>query len=80
MKILKFHAKWCGTCKPLTKLMDEIDFNCDVISIDVDESIDIVVQYNVRGLPTLIVLDDNDNIISTLSGVITKQDLLSIIQ
>ena len=74
-KLYKFQAEWCGPCKMLTQMLDQMDIPLDVRVIDVDESPELAKQYNIRGIPALIIVDDNGNPIKTKVGVPTIQGL-----
>lgn len=78
-KILKFEASWCNGCKILDKLLEDANLPYEINNINIDVAIDEVSKYNIRGIPTLILLDDSNNIIKTLSGSITKKDLLALV-
>jgi thioredoxin-like negative regulator of GroEL len=47
----------------------------EVISVDCDENEDLVDKYEVRGLPTLVLIDDNEKVISKFVGI-TKPEVL----
>lgn len=68
MKILKFYTTYCSQCKQQTKLLEGFT-DAEVVSLDCDENEDLVDKYEVRGLPTLILIDDNDEIISRFVGI-----------
>ena len=60
MKYLKFEASWCGACKmvqpQLNKLVAE---NIVVEKIDAETNNELVAEYNVRNLPTVVLVDDS---------------------
>ena len=57
MKLLKFYSDSCQPCKVLTKQLD--DLNVEYTSINIDEHPEEVEKYYLRGVPTLIVVDDS---------------------
>jgi thioredoxin-like negative regulator of GroEL len=72
MKILKFGAPWCGPCKTLEERL--ADFTaCELVRYNVDEasSNDLVDKYNIRNIPSLILLDDNDNEVFRWTGLVS---------
>ena len=75
MKLLKFGASWCGPCKMLTKVMSDMEFPYDVEEIDIEDNEELVNQYNVRGVPTLVLLNDDGNVILTHIGALDKPTL-----
>ncbi len=51
--IVDFYADWCGPCKMLLPILDEIDFT-DVIKVNVDEYPEIAKRFGVMSIPTLV--------------------------
>lgn len=80
MKLLKFEAGWCSACKTLTKVMEDISFPFPVEVIDADVDSTPLIEYGVRGLPTLILLDENNNTIKRITGLQTKEQLTEAFQ
>lgn len=74
MKLLKFYTTYCSQCKQQTKLLEGFT-EAEVISVDCDENEDLVDKYEVRGLPTLVLVDDNEKVISKFVGM-TKPEVL----
>lgn len=58
-KVLKFSATWCGPCKMMAKIFDEIETSIEVQNVDVDENSELTKKYNIRGVPTLVMVDDD---------------------
>ena len=73
MKLLKFEASWCGPCKQLSEVMKGIDMPWPVAVIDIDKDRDTNIIYGVRGVPTLILMDENDNIVTRTTGAMTAE-------
>lgn len=74
MKILKFYTTYCSQCKQQTKLLEGFT-EAEVVEIDCDENEDLVDKYEVRGLPTLVLIDDNEKVISKFVGI-TKPEVI----
>ncbi len=55
--IVDFYADWCGPCKMLIPVLDEIDF-CDVIKVNVDEHEELARKFGVMSIPTLVFFKD----------------------
>ena len=56
MEIKFFNAKWCGPCKQMKPHIQElISEGYNIQEIDVDEQPELAKQFNVRGVPTLVV-------------------------
>lgn len=78
MKVLDFYADWCNPCKALAPVLDKVikenKLNLTKINIEEDDA-DMSVKYNVRNIPTVIVVDDNDVEVKRFSGTKTEGDL-----
>jgi len=80
--IVDFWAAWCGPCKMLAPLLDEIDkdesINVKVAKIDIDSNPSSATKYSIQKLPTL-VLFKNGVEVSRLFGIQSKQTILNLI-
>jgi thioredoxin 1 len=76
-KILYFSAAWCGPCKTLGPIIESLTGEINYQKIDVDQNQDLSIQYGVRNIPTLILLDENGEVKGRKVGLQTKQDILS---
>ena len=59
MKILRFTASWCGPCKSLAMNLEQANLQMPIEIIDIDVQSDVAVEYGIRGVPTLVMLDEN---------------------
>ena len=62
--VVDFWAEWCGPCKQLTPVIDEIANDMagkvKVAKVNIDEAPEAPTQYGVRGVPTLMVFKDGE--------------------
>jgi thioredoxin 1 len=79
--LVDFFATWCGPCKMVSPIVDEIagemGDKVNVYKLDVDQSPDIASRYEVMSIPTLIVFKDGAVHKSTL-GAQPKQNILAL--
>ncbi len=75
MRIIKFQASWCVSCKSLSKIMEGMEIPFYVESIDIDKDNDAPIVYGIRTVPTLIMLDEHNNIVKRVGGILTKEQL-----
>lgn len=63
-KVLRFTASWCAPCKMLAPMVEDAkgDTEVQVVDIDTDEGTALATQYKVRGVPTLIMVQDDKEI------------------
>ena len=77
--LVDFYADWCGPCKMMSPIIDEISEemkdNLKVGKINVDENQELAIKYNVMSIPTIMIFE-NGNLIKTFVGVTAKQDIL----
>jgi thioredoxin-like negative regulator of GroEL len=71
MKLLKFEASWCGPCKQMSQVLSGMELPWPVAAIDIDDNRDAAITHGVRGVPTMILMDENDNIIARATGAMT---------
>ena len=79
--LVDFNATWCGPCRMLKPVIDEIAATNDsvkVVSIDVDDEEELAEQYNVSSIPCL-VLFDKGNEVERSVGFKSKEDIETMI-
>lgn len=75
MQLLKFEASWCQPCKILSRTLEQIALPCPVTVVDIDKDHKTAVEYGVRSVPTLILLDENHQIAVKIVGNKHKLEL-----
>jgi thioredoxin len=80
--LVDFWASWCGPCRMVSPIVDEIaeesDGSFKVGKINVDEQPDLATQFDVMSIPTLMVFK-NGSVAESAVGVRSKQDILGMI-
>ena len=80
--VIKFSMEFCQPCKQLKPIFEDVISNLTdikVVEIDVEEHPDIASDYGVRGVPCVIVTDENDNVLAMKTGMMTKEQLKDLI-
>ena len=81
--LVDFFATWCGPCKMLAPILSEVKTEMgdeiSIIKIDVDKNQPIATQYNVRGVPTMILFKDGKQLWRQ-SGVLQKNEIVNILR
>lgn len=75
--LVQFSAEWCGPCKMLGPVIDEISTqyeNINFVKVNVDESTETAIKYNIRGVPTVLLMKDG-NIVERFSGFKPKVEI-----
>ena len=78
MKLLKFYAEWCGPCKMQSQIIKNAGdkIKTPIENVDIDNNIMMSVEYQVRSVPTLVLLDDNGVEVKRQTGVLREKELL----
>ena len=78
--LVDFWAEWCGPCKMISPILDEIAKEkagaVKVAKVNVDDNQSLSARYNVRAIPTLLFFK-NGELKDQVTGMTSKKDLLS---
>ena len=79
--LLDFWASWCGPCRMVSPIVDEIaEERKDILvgKVNVDEEMELAAQFRVMSIPTLVVLR-NGQVVSRTVGARPKDAILSLL-
>lgn len=85
--IFKLGASWCGPCRAFESTFNRVknreefkDIEFKELDIEKDEDGEITAEkYQIRSVPTTILLDENDELIYKVMGNVPEKDLITII-
>lgn len=80
--LIDFWASWCGPCRMLSPVVDEISEEttaAKICKVNVDEQGELARKYEVMSIPTLVLIK-NGKTINTSVGVRSKDDILDMIE
>ena len=79
--LVDFNAEWCGPCKMLRPIIDEIaenDENTKIVSINIDDEDELAEEYGVFSIPCLVLFDKGKEVNRSV-GLISKDQIENII-
>lgn len=80
--LIDFYADWCGPCKMLSPVVDQVakeNEDIKVVKINIDETQDIAVKYQIMSIPTLVVIKNGEETNRSV-GVIDKSEILELLK
>lgn len=75
MKLLKFYSNFCNPCKVLERIMDVNNIPHDNIDIEEETNADIISKYNIKTVPTLILIEEDGTEVNRHVGMMNLQQL-----
>ena len=82
LKIIKCYTNWCGPCRTLSKVMDEIlpSYNTNLLytEVDIEDNDEIAQKYDIRSVPTMI-FEHDGKVVCKLVGLRSGNEIKAII-
>ena len=80
--LIDFYADWCGPCKILSPIVDEVaeeNEKIKVVKINIDQEENLAVEYQILSIPTLVVIK-NGKEVKRRVGVVDKEEILDLVK
>lgn len=81
--VVDFFANWCGPCRKLAPILEEVEAELsgkvNFAKIDTDENLESAKEYQVSGLPTLLVFK-NGEVVERMVGLMPKSSIITNIE
>ena len=80
--VVDFLADWCGPCKMMSPIMDELASKyrktVKFVKINIDDNSDLIAKYEIKSIPTLLLFKKGMIVYRTV-GIVSRKDLTSMI-
>lgn len=78
MKVLKFYASWCEPCKMLSRIIEDAQdrITVPIENINIEEDIDTALEYGVRSVPVMVMIDESGQEIKRQVGMVMEDKLM----
>jgi thioredoxin 1 len=88
VKILKFSSTWCAPCQAMQPIFDRVSKNemfkdikfCSYDIDNDDEGVELVEKYNIRNIPSIVIVDGNNNAMKKIIGLVQENELIHVIK
>lgn len=80
--LVDFWASWCGPCKMMTPVVEQIERDMDgkakVCKVNIDEEQNLAMEYGIMSIPTFLIFK-NGKVVNSAVGVRDKQELINLL-
>jgi thioredoxin 1 len=82
VKALKFYATWCEPCKSLSKIIEgaQDKITMPIEDIDIEQNMELAQKYGIRGVPALVIVDDEGKEVKRQNGMVMEDKLLEFLK
>lgn len=81
--MIKFTASWCGPCRVIQPILEEVakevEGKAEIVKLDIDDSSELAAKFKVKSIPTMIVFK-NGEAIKTQIGSVPKSKILALFE
>lgn len=78
--VADFSATWCGPCKKLSPIIDEVaaeyEGKANIVKVDVDESDDLAIKFGIRSVPTVLFIKGGQ-VVDKFVGAVPKSEVIA---
>lgn len=80
--LVDFYADWCGPCKMMIPILEEVSLEINgkakIVKVNIDENKELAIKYDVMTIPNLIVFKDG-GVVSSVAGMQPKPKILQML-